>query len=120
MWKITYDKNKNRITIDFKTTLLLEEMTEYSADVKKAVDRTTPGFTLLVNLIGTEIIAQEVDDACIHLRDYLVLKGIKNTATVVDSAIVRMQMNRTLVPINSNTFLTIKDAERFLDKYTTM
>jgi hypothetical protein len=115
MYEVTYDRAKNRIYIKLEGTMSLDEADGYNEAVKKAADQAQPGFTICIDGAKAAPFSPEVDAKCAESRNYLVKKGVKDTATVVDSAILKMHVARTLKEIGGNVFGSKEEADKYLD-----
>ncbi|WAA10279.1 protein kinase [Fervidibacillus albus] len=115
MYEVKYDQGKNRIYITLEGNMSLQEIDSYVSAVKKATDEAQPNFTVCLDGSKAAPFAPDVDKKSVEARDYLMKNGLKGLATIVDSAILKMHVNRTLKEMGNNVFATQAEADKYLD-----
>lgn len=119
MYKINYDVAKNRLNGVLQGFLTEEEAKKYNAELKKAVDQAKSGFTAMFDLRELKVLPPEAMEVITEGKKYAARKGLKKSAMVVSSAILKMQANRSLKDIGEGEevyFDSLIDAENFLSK----
>lgn len=118
MYEIKADKQKNRMYIMVDGTIAVNSVDAYQADMKKAVASLKSGFTALLDLRKTSVFDQESMKQLQGTKDIAVQAGLKKSAMVVESATLKMQMNRNFKEVGpqDKAFNDINEAESFLDE----
>jgi hypothetical protein len=114
MYKITYENAKNRVYVMVEGSLTINEIPQYNADFKAAVDKAKTGFTVCVDNTNAGVNTPEVNEKLVISRDYAMSKGLRNSAMIVNSAVFKMQMKRVFKELG-NVFENIAEADKFLD-----
>lgn len=118
MYKVNYDRSKNRIYGLLEGYMKIEEAQKYTAELKKAVDMASGGFTVLFDVINLMVLPREVSDEIATGKEYAVAKGLKKSALVMSSAILKLQVDRVFKKIGESEeryFDSISSAEEFLN-----
>ncbi|MBN1571599.1 MAG: hypothetical protein JW984_00200 [Deltaproteobacteria bacterium] len=119
-YEMYVDENKNRYYSKLKGFWQkASEVPNYIDDNKKALDRLSPGFTLLVDNIDVKPPAQECMDLHVKAVEMCNKAGIGETALIVNQMIVKFAGGRALreggIEEKSRQFNDPKEAEDWLD-----
>lgn len=119
MYKLNYDGSKNRIYGTLEGFIKVEEAKQYTDELKKCIDGAKPGFTAIFNVAGIMVLSQDVTDIIAEGKKYAASKGLAKSALIMNSAILKMQVNRTMKDIGNSQegyFDSVSQAEEFLDQ----
>jgi len=118
MYYIEADTVKNRLYIrlgkksDGDETSLMQEL-------NSELQKLTPGFTVLSDLSDFVPVSQDDAQLIVKAQEAMMKRGMGMSARVVNSAIVRMQVERrareTAFP--ARTVTTVDEAETFLNAW---
>jgi len=115
-----YDETKNRIYLILEGSHDLLEAKRMRDEYAEAIEQARPGFTVLADLKnykpGSEEV-QKVHASAVHLAEEA---GISKVARVMgQTPLGEMQVSRIAkkeVSYPSRSFITVEEAEEFLDK----
>lgn len=118
MYAIKTDKQKNRLYIMVDGTIAINSIDAYNEEIRKAVSSLKAGFTALLDLRKTSVFDQESMKQLQGTKDIAVKAGLKKSAMVVESATLKMQMNRNYKEVGpqDKAFNEVDEAESFLDE----
>lgn len=119
MYKVSYDTSKNRIYGELEGFLALDEAKKYNSELMALIGKARPGFTAIFDIANLKVLPQEVTDEISSGKKYAVEKGLKKSALIMNSAILKMQVNRVLKNIGESEegyFDSLSDAEEFLNR----
>jgi len=116
MFSQTFDKGSRRLHLRYSGMWTVENALQVQSQFKAAVDCASASgpFTLLDDLTGWGAQTQEVVE--LNKRFVVLCRGapILRSAMVVPSALVRMQVQRTLDDMDSAVFSTFEEADAWL------
>ncbi|MTI48385.1 hypothetical protein [Sporosalibacterium faouarense] len=118
MYNVTYDRSKNRIKGVVSGFMKVDEVSKYNDELKKVIDQAKSNFTALFDISEFKPATQEVAKVLAEGKDYAVKKGLRKSALVATSAIVKMQSKRNFKDVGDSPeeyFASIEKAEEFLD-----
>lgn len=118
MVPIRYDSLKNRVYTMFEGMVKEEEAKQYKKDMLELLPKVKTGCTLLVDATKTSTHPPETVKIIQEVREAWKDK-LKKSAVIVNSAVLKMQLNRTIRQIengfNESYFNSAEDAEKYLD-----
>lgn len=118
MYYIKADSGKNRLYITLGPKSDGDELSVME-NLAKELSKLTPGFTVLSDF--SEFLPVKQDDARLitKAQELLIRKGMGMSARVVNSAVVKMQVERRAreTDFPSRTVETVEEAEIFLDAW---
>lgn len=114
MYTINYSSTNNRIYVKVVGDISDEEMNKYEKEMLAIVDKTTPGFTVLADLLESNEVFIYKSGAFQSIRNYGIKKGFKASAHVLNNETYEANIGKSFEGIK-NIFLSCEDAERFLD-----
>lgn len=117
MYNVKTDILKNRMYITVDGTIGVDEVDNYTSDLKKNVAMLKPGFTALLDLRKAQIFTQETMQQLQGTKEIAVNAGISKSAMVVESVVLKMQMNRNFKEVGpqDQAFTEIDEAEEYLN-----
>lgn len=117
MYNVKADTLKNRLYITVDGTIESSEVEVYKSNVKKCVSMLKSGFTAFMDLRKAEVFDQESMAQLQGTKEIAVAAGLSKSAMVVESPILKMQMNRNFKDVGpqDKAFNSIEEAEKFLD-----
>ena len=118
-YTIKVDKAKNRIYNIFRGYWKSSSVVpHYMDDGKKALQKISEGFTCLVDVTIMKTPPDDVSDLHIKMQSLFVKAGLKKTAEVFSSSVMKLLTNR--LAKESGMFKQIfdnwEDAEKWLDE----
>lgn len=118
-YELKYDENKNRLyfkIIGFWPSV--DAVPSYFKDIDKAASVVKPGFTMVSDIRQMKTPPQEVGKAHEQAQQKMVNAGLKKTAEIVTSAILKMTTRRYSQSSNMNreAFSSLDEAEKWLDE----
>jgi len=119
MYSVRYDAGKNRLFLKIDGYLPGEEAVKFREEIEATLPQTKPGFTLLVDLSTSKALPPESTVEINKARSAGVGYGIRKGALITNSALVKMQAERTMKHAEKSfeelSFTTVEEAEAFLD-----
>ncbi|MHB8065596.1 MAG: hypothetical protein ACYDG2_23760 [Ruminiclostridium sp.] len=117
MYDVKANTLKNRLYITVKGTIGRSEVEDYKLAVKKNVAVLKSSFTALMDLRKSAVFDQESMAQLQGTKEIAVAAGLTRSAMVVESAIVKMQMNRNFKDVGpqDKAFTDLDEAEKFLN-----
>jgi len=120
MYKVTYDRKKNRVYGILEGFMKLDEVKVYTIELIKALDQTKPGFTAIFDNSKLKVLPQECMEEMKKGKDYAIKKGLTKSAIIMDSAMLKLQVKRNLGKMDKDNkeeyFDSMDAAEAFLDR----
>jgi len=118
MYEIKADTLKNRLYVMVEGTIAFNEIEAYNTTMKKVVATLKPGLTALLDLRKTSVFDQESMKQLQGTKEIAIAAGLKKSAMVVESATLKMQMNRNYKDAGpqDKAFNDIGEAEQFLNE----
>jgi Fe-S cluster biosynthesis and repair protein YggX len=115
---VRYDSLKNRVYTVFEGTVKEEEALQYKKDMLELLPKIKTGCTLLVDATKASTHPPETVKIIQEVREAWKTK-LKKSAVIVNSAVLKMQLNRTIKQIedsfHESYFSDIDEAERYLN-----
>ena len=119
LYEIKVDDDKNRLYLAVKGFWKSPaQVPEYVADIKTAIDKLKPGFTILTDLRTMKPPTTDVGQLHVEAQKALVESGLSKTAEVVGQAILlEMQLKKyaQTSSMSKAEFESIEEAEAWLD-----
>ncbi len=117
MFDVKANTLKNRLYISIEGTVAGNEVENYKSGIKKNVAMLKPGFTALMDLRKCAVFDQEVMNQLQGAKEIAVGGGLTRSAMVVESAVLKMQMNRNFKDVGpqDKAFTELDEAEQFLN-----
>jgi len=118
MYAIKSDLSKNRLYITVNGSITADELPEYSKDLKRNVNLLKAGFTALLDLRKTSVLNQEMLKGIQDTKQIAVEGGLAKSAMIVESATLKLQMNRIFKDVGPKdmAFTEISEGEMFLNE----
>lgn len=118
MYYIEADTDRNRLYIKIGPKSEGDENSILN-ELRRELQKLTPGFTLLSDFSDFIPVRQGEAQLITKAQEALLRKGMGMSARVVNSAIVRMQVERRAKETDfpSRTVSTLMEAEEFLDAW---
>jgi len=118
MYSIEADPGKNRLYITLGPKNDGDELSVMTS-LNKELKKLTPGFTVLTDFSAFLPVRQDDARLITSAQETLLKKGMGMSARVVNSAVVRMQVERRAreTDFPSRTVETVEEAEIFLDAW---
>lgn len=114
------DINKNRIYVRIKGSLNIQEAEQLKEDYVDAVDKCSPGFTVLNNVAELNPCIPEVQEILKEITDIAHQSGIGKVARIVGKTpIAGLQIDRISTSkshYHGESFKRIDEAEAYLDE----
>ena len=118
-YEMSVDTDKNRFYLTIKGFWKKpDQVPEYVADIKAAIDKMKPGFTILTDLRTMKPPTTEIGQLHVEAQKSLVEGGLSKTAEVVGSAILlEMQLKKyaQTSSMSKAEFESVEEAEAWLD-----
>lgn len=117
MYIIKADTSINRLYITVEGTIENSEVEVYTNTLKKNVNMLKPGFTALLDLRKAKVFGQEEMKSIQGTKEVAVAGGLSKSAMLVESAVLKMQMNRNFKEVGPQdmAFTEYDEAEAFLN-----
>lgn len=118
MFEVKVNTLKNRLYVTVDGTITANELDAYRASMKKNVTMLKSGFTALLDLRKTSVFDQDTMMQLQGTKEIAVAGGLSKSAMVVESATLKMQMNRNFKDVGpqDRAFNDIAEAEQFLNE----
>lgn len=118
MYRIEADSGKNRLYVTLGQKNDGDELSVME-NLKKELSKLTPGFTVLTDFSAFLPVRQDDAQLITKAQEILIRKGMGMSARVVNSAVVKMQVERRAreTDFPSRTVETVEEAEIFLDAW---
>ncbi|MBI5845507.1 MAG: hypothetical protein HZB23_12660 [Deltaproteobacteria bacterium] len=118
MYRIEADSGKNRLYVTLGQKNDCDELSVME-NLKKELSKLTPGFTVLTDFSAFLPVRQDDAQLITKAQEILIRKGMGMSARVVNSAVVKMQVERRAreTDFPSRTVETVEEAEIFLDAW---
>lgn len=118
MYEVKTNALKNRLHISVEGAMKKNEVEVYKSTVKKNVEMLKSGFTVLIDLRKTSVVDQETLRQMQETKKIAVAAGLSRSAVVVESAILKMQINRSFKDVGpqDKAFTELDEAEKFLNE----
>lgn len=117
MYEVKANALKNRLFITVDGTIAANEVDAYRSTLSKNISMLKSGFTALIDLRKASVFDQESMKQLQGTKEIAVAAGLTKSAMIVESAILKMQMNRNFKDVGpqDKAFTEISEAEDFLD-----
>ena len=117
MYEVKANALENRLYITVDGTISPGELGGYKADLKSKVGQLKKGFTALLDLRKASVFDQGTMAELQGTKEVAVAAGLTKSAMVVESATLKMQMNRNFKDVGpqDKAFNEINEAEQFLN-----
>lgn len=118
MFEINADIEKNRLIIYIDGTISIHSVEKYNKAMKEAIAALKPGFTALLDLQKALVFDMETIKQYQNSKYIAVSSGLKKSAMVIKSQVLKMQMNRIYgeIGIKDETFTDMDEAIKYLDE----
>jgi hypothetical protein len=118
MYDVKSNALKNRLYITVDGTIGKSEIESYKSNIKKNVATLKSGFTTLIDLTKASVFDQDSMMQLQGTKEIAIASGMKKSAMVVESAILKMQMNRNFKDVGpqDKAFTDLDEAEKFLNE----
>lgn len=118
MYLVRADQQKNRLYITVEGAIKADEISEYSAKVQQSAESLKPGFTALLDLRRAAVLSPAALEDHKQAKERAVKAGLSKSAFVLESPVIKMQMNRVFKEVGPQdmAFTDIAEAEEYLSK----
>ncbi len=114
---VHYDPSINRVHIRLRELITKDNVELYSQLIKENLEKTSPDYTILMDMTDEQVNTPDVEDQMIELRQLVIDKELKGIATYTSSDHLKTYMKSRLDEMGDNkTFLTREKAEAFLNE----
>lgn len=114
MFTLSYSTEKNRIYIKLDGVLSSAEFETYKNNIMSLIDNSKVGFTVLADLSPCDGAILEQSNNFDIIREYGAKRGVKANALVLNDEVYEIY-NKASKGKMRNAFLTIEEAQRYLD-----
>jgi len=119
MWEVKIvDRNKKIIGLKWSGNVKKEEVAEANQQLEKCINELqADSFDLIVEMDNMMAFSKETQQEIVEQQKWVIGKGMKRAAVVVDKATTKMQLRRTSKESNNaneHFFSSYEDALSFL------
>ena len=119
MWEVKIvDRNKKIIGLKWSGNVKKEEVAEANQQLEKCINELqADSFDLIVEMDNMMAFSKETQQEIVEQQKWVIGKGMKRAAVVVDKATTKMQLRRTSKESNNTNehfFSSYEDALSFL------
>lgn len=117
MYNVKANTLTNRLYITIEGTIEKSEMEVYKSNLSKNISMLKSGFTAVLDLRKASVFDQETMNQLQGTKAIAVAGGLSRSAMIVESAILKMQMNRNFKDVGpqDKAFTELDEAEKFLN-----
>lgn len=113
---VYYDSAKNRQFVRIRELITKDNVVEYCRVIKNILEQTSPGFTILIDMMSEITNTPDVEGEMEELRQLVTAKGVKAIALYTSSTYLIPYLELRLNEMGTNQIFRSKEAaEAYLD-----